>query len=76
MSWEPWEPFTGDYDKRFYEVLIMAGHVVRHVWPNAGRLYHTDGNAQAYGPEHKVKFRPCTCGHKFGGCAKPEAPCE
>ncbi len=66
-----WQPFVGEYEKQFYEVLV-ADHVVKHCWPNAGRLVHTDGKPHAYGPANNVQFRRCTCGHQWGGCLPPE----
>lgn len=64
-----WRPFTGDYEKQFYEVK-RDGHalVVKHLWPNAGKLFTTDGQGLVFEVSDRVLFRPCTCGHKYGGC--------
>ncbi len=64
-----WQPFTGDYEKRFYEAKHRDGSMaMQHLWPNAGNLYSTDGLGLVIKPSHGLVFRPCTCGHKYGGC--------
>ena len=34
-----WLPFTGDYDKVYYDVKLPSGEIVPHCWPNAGMIY-------------------------------------
>lgn len=64
-----WRPFVGEYDKRFYEVRSPeTGFVVQHLWPNAGRLQPTASNDPPFTAAMGLEFRPCTCGHKYGGC--------
>lgn len=68
-----WQPFTGEYEKQFYEVRGEGDFVIKHLWPNAGKLFATDGQDLEFTPAMRVHFRPCTCGHKRGGCLQPEA---
>lgn len=64
-----WRPFTGDYEKEFYEVRSPeTGHVIQHMWPNAGWLHTTDGTDAPVTAAMGMEFRKCTCGHKYGGC--------
>lgn len=36
-----WLPFTGQYEKQFYDIKLHDGHVLEHCWPNAD-TFHTD----------------------------------
>lgn len=68
-----WQPFTGDYEKQFYEVLLKGeGKILSHMYPNAGQFCAVDGSGKMI-DERQVEFiRKCRCGHKWGGC-RPEA---
>ncbi len=55
-----WKRFTGDYEKKFYEVL-SGNSILQHFWPNAGRLNGVGGWHLRLGPKHNVQFRPCRC---------------
>ena len=66
-----WQPFTGDYEKRFYEARHPNGtKAIQHLWPNAGRLHATNGTDLVITPAMGMVFRRCTCGHKYGGCLR------
>lgn len=57
---EPWVDFTEDfdYDKVFYDVLLSNGEIVKHCWPNAGRMNAINGDGRKWGGEDGVKVRP------------------
>jgi len=38
------EPWCGDYDKRFYDVFLKDGTIIEGVWPNAGIIRNLDTN--------------------------------
>lgn len=59
MTQSTWEPFTGDYEKEFLDVLLPSGEVVYACWPNAGALAAMDGSGDRWTAEDGVKFRVC-----------------
>ncbi len=64
-----WRPFTGEYEKQFYEAKHPSGtQAIKHLWPNAGILVSTNGTDLTIRPTDGFVFRRCTCGHKYGGC--------
>lgn len=38
-----WKPYTGDYDKRWYDIRLKDGREFMDCWPNAG-TFHPDGH--------------------------------
>lgn len=34
-----WQPYSGEYNKGWYNVKIATGEVVRDCWPNAGGFH-------------------------------------
>lgn len=32
---QEWKPYTGDYDKQFYDVKDKDGNIFTNCWPNA-----------------------------------------
>lgn len=34
-----WKPYTGDYDKRWYDIKLKDGRVYKDCWPNAGTFH-------------------------------------
>ncbi len=53
---DTFELWTGDYDKVFYDVL-KGTELVKHCWPNDGKLTATDGTGRVFIPEDNVKVR-------------------
>lgn len=55
-----WEAFTGEYQKRTYDVLLPDGEVVRWCWPNAGYMneaYPSNHKGRRWGIEDGIKVR-------------------
>ena len=50
-------PFTGDYDKDFYDVLTPSGKIVEHCWPNAGIMNDTHGTGEKWDEYDDVYIR-------------------
>lgn len=38
-----WQEWTGQYDKRMYDVMLPDGTIIEQCWPNAGEFHATDG---------------------------------
>lgn len=55
-----WQPFTGNYEKQWYDVLLPDGEVVECCWPNAGHLHEMRGRSRQWDETSGVKFRPST----------------
>lgn len=34
-----WAPYTGEYEKKWYNVMLATGEVIRDCWPNAGGFH-------------------------------------
>lgn len=34
-----WKPYSGSYDKSWYDLKLTNGRIVRDCWPNAGRFH-------------------------------------
>lgn len=48
---QPWEPFTGDYAKEYYDIKLVTGDIVENCYPNAGTFHVLKENgkfAQGY----------------------------
>jgi hypothetical protein len=52
-----WWPWAGRYDKKWYDVKLPNGELIRHCWPNAGTMYSQDGSGRAWAVEGKIKVR-------------------
>lgn len=37
-----WVKYEGKYEKQFYDIELIDGEVIEHLWPNAG-YFHGDG---------------------------------
>jgi hypothetical protein len=50
LKWDPigeWAPYSGEYDKKFYDVRLKDGRELYRCWPNSGSFHQTDsGNAR------------------------------
>lgn len=58
---DKWRAFLGDgdYDKEWYDVRLPDGQIVKHCWPNAGRMNATDGSGQEWGAgQCEVRLSP------------------
>lgn len=44
-----WQPYSGEYDKGWYNVKIATGEVVRDCWPNAGGFHSFHEKDQRFG---------------------------
>ncbi len=40
-------PYTGEYDKAEYEVMVRCGRIYKRCWPNAGNFFILDSDIQA-----------------------------
>jgi hypothetical protein len=49
-----WKPFTENYEKWSYEVLLPDGTMLKNGWPNAGKM-HAGG--KVYLPSDDIKVR-------------------
>jgi len=38
-----WIKFTGDYEKKFYDIKLTDGTEILHCWPNAGNFHSKCG---------------------------------
>lgn len=38
-----WIPFTGEYEKQFYDIRLKDGRELVHCWPNAGDFHAFNG---------------------------------
>lgn len=54
-----WEEFTEDYDyiKKFYDVLLPSGQIIKHCWPNAGKMIATDTTGRIWSVEDNIKVK-------------------
>lgn len=39
-----WKPYTGEYEKRWYDIKLKSGSVILSCWPNAGTFHSGDGD--------------------------------
>ena len=51
-------PYTGDYDKRFYDVKLADGTIIPRCWPNAGKLVAMDGSGRMWDENDSIWIRP------------------
>lgn len=40
-----WQPYNGDYEKRFYDIKTFSGEVFEYCWPNAGKFHSRSGHS-------------------------------
>lgn len=38
-----WVPYTGDYEKQFYDIRLRDKRELPRCWPNAGTFHAEDG---------------------------------
>lgn len=50
-------PWNGEYDKDFYEVLLPNGDIVLECWPNAGKMFAMDGTGRMWEVKDKIQVR-------------------
>lgn len=51
-----WIPYKGDYEKRWYDIKLFNGSIIKECYPNAGIF--TDGKGNEYGTMVKY-IKPC-----------------
>lgn len=59
-------PWDGDYDKRFYDVRLPCGEIIKACWPNAGKMSAYDGSSRSWFAESNIEVRvTCAGDHPF-----------
>lgn len=54
---QEWKPYTGDYEKQFYDVKDKDGNILTKCWPNAWFLNVPDSDIK-FAVEDNVMIRP------------------
>lgn len=54
---QEWKPYTGDYEKQFYDVKDKDGNIFTNCWPNAWFLNVPDSDTK-FAVEDNVMIRP------------------
>lgn len=52
-----WRPFIGMYQKKFYDVRLANGEIVKHCWPNAGNMCAIDGSGREWSDIDPIEIR-------------------
>ena len=60
LKWSHAQDFTtwnGEYDKVHYDVLLPDGELVKHCWPNAGKMCAMDSKQRSWTKDDGIKVR-------------------
>ena len=56
VSENKWGPWPCDYDKTFYDVMLHDGTIIKHCWPNAGKMIDTSKDSRRqHVPDFEIK---------------------
>lgn len=53
-----WIPYTGEYEKKYYDIQDKYGNIYEHCYPNAGRFHDQETGMVIHG-DRIVKFKIC-----------------
>lgn len=56
--------WTGDYEKKWYDIRLLSGEVIESCWPNAGCMNSNDGSGRSWKPEDGIEFRLGECPYR------------
>lgn len=56
LAADGWGPFTDDYEKQFYSVMLPDGLVLKNGWPNAGKMHV--GGQTFLADDESIRVRP------------------
>lgn len=51
------KPWSGEYNKQYYDVLLPDGEIVANCWPNAGQMMAMDGSGRKWSPGDNTLVR-------------------